>query len=460
VARALWGIYKWGEFKWGQLTTAEFLAIKNRTHTEGHLLLEIDLVDRTLYLSDEYRTVTSTEFEGLVTDWGGIDTDREISEGLSGAGDARIKIANTRMQFMTDSSHGNKFSDLFDDYFFDYRTARIKQWFEGLNYVDAELIFTGEIVLDRFNQNEVEFVIFHQDELDTPIPLQRVNKVNHPFAPSENVGAAIPIPFGDLTTSQAARTAFGDVYAPMVLTDNLYLRFDICPYQIKSASIASLGQYRYVEELDAYIYFYAPNKAYTNDSDGAYLILNEGVQGTIDIKPRQKGSTTTASNYENSVDDDTTTYTTVGASQELSVLVGSIPELGKILDNVAANIRLDVTLGTVSTNGGDIGYNNTDWQGAGDGKKILLSVTSADSDTLKNISFATTKDKKGSASDQSDQYLPWTWQELGNLEFYVTAGAGESIQVKNIELHVGIFIPISLAAWNKHSWGRRTRRTG
>ena len=53
-----WVIF--GNFKWGQELSDRYRRLTQLTHTKGSILLDIELVNKTLYLSDKYITVETT----------------------------------------------------------------------------------------------------------------------------------------------------------------------------------------------------------------------------------------------------------------------------------------------------------------------------------------------------------------------------------------------------------------
>jgi len=101
--------------------TETYRHIADNMSTKGHLLLEIDLVgtgityasSKTIYLADTYITVDSVNYEGIVSNFGGMDIEMSLSEGISAISDYSIVLQNTRLNFCEGDI---KFSDLFDDY--------------------------------------------------------------------------------------------------------------------------------------------------------------------------------------------------------------------------------------------------------------------------------------------------------------------------------------------------------
>jgi len=406
-----------GEFFVDEITVREYI-IKDRHNTKGHLLLQITLSGRTLYLKRDDYTLITNFYEGLVLDWGGIDTARELTEGLSSFGDTRIKIANKRLQFMDESNEGERFSDLFDDFFFDSRPCKILQWFEGLAEDSAETLFSGEISLISFNEIEIEFLLRHKDEMSLIVPYNRVTKQEFPRAPEYNIGKAISIPIGSFNE----RTPI-----PAILTDINNIRLEISSFQLADDSLGTGNKIlKWVEELNIYMELTAGNKSFTNNSTGANVILNSPVTGALTISPQVEGNDneidgTGGIDWEDTVDNDFATFATLDGGDPsfdlLELELGNIPEVGELDVSSSSNMKLIVKFG-------DIDKVSPDAQDA-----VTISVGAASSTLADSVKETTVELNFASSSFD-------TWAKLSSAQLRVLALNDWGVEVQEVFVEV------------------------
>lgn len=434
------------------MTSTDFKLSSRRKNTISDLLLEITLIDRTLYLSDKYVTYTN-DYEGLVLDWGDIDTDRRLDSGISSIGDVEIVIANQKLQFMVSATHGNKFSDLFTNYDLDFRPAKIYQIFSGLSYSsDKEQIFDGFLRIGDFNKDEIVLQAIHRHDFDLNIPITRINTVDHPNAPGNNIGSPIPIPFGNSDSLVLAKPI------PMILTDHKTLLFQVSSYELHGTGSNIL--LRWVDEVNTFMTIVASNKVITNNSSGCTVELNKPVSGAIVLVPKLEGTVNNCDDWKNAIDSAATVCPVDGdGDNRLSVKFNSLPDLGKIQDWTASSLRMSINYENVAGAAGNcmvIRYYNLGYDAGAAGYSDGITFTVADlggvgGDSFKNHDFANDISAHGVADDQSDSAGAWKWDELGSYEIVVEATAGHSFDVSDINLTVS-----NIEIWAP--WRVRTRR--
>lgn len=444
------------------MASSDYTAKARRNQTKGKILLEIDLIDRTLYLSDEYVTYTNA-YEGLVINWGAFDTDRSPGAGLSSVGDTDIVIANKKLQFMVSATHGDRFSDLINYYDIDFRPVRAYQIFEGLVFgSDAEQFFEGEVRIRGFNENDVFVQLVHKYDLDLIVPKDKINATDFPSAPKQNLGRGIPIPFGDFTP---AANPFGDTFyneddpfIPMILTNKNTLRYEISRHLIKTDALgATTPILRWIDEVNSWMTITAANKSYSNTAAGAYVELGAPIDGRVEIFPQIEGSLNDATSWENATDRDASTVVEMAGGDILSLKIGSLPHLGKIKDWTAANLTLKIIVGNVTGAPGVaaiLKYRNEGYDAGVGGNSNGITETAANltANGLAEYPFATDKTAHGSDGGQADQNMPWDWDELGAYEFYVECQAGYTFDVSFLYIIVDNIEIIS-------PWTVRPRRT-
>lgn len=135
-----------------------------------------------------------------------------------------------------------------------------------------------------------------------------------------------------------------------------------------------------------------------------------------------------ALDFSNAVDNDMTTYFTLGASEKLYVKCPIPEEYAHIVDE--SELKFEVFLGTV-VGTGKLTYFNPAWDG-GTGGVSDGQVFSAGG--WQYYPFGSDKTKHGRHPTQDDQYDPWTFSEIASLEFGIEMDAESSAQIKQIHV--------------------------
>ncbi len=146
-----------------------------------------------------------------------------------------------------------------------------------------------------------------------------------------------------------------------------------------------------------------------------------------------QGSNTNPSSldFSNAVDNDITSYFTLGASEKLYVRCPIPEEYAHIVDE--SELELQVFLGTV-TGTGKLTYFNPSWDGGvggvSDGQVFSTSG-------WKYYPFGSDKTKHGRDDLQGDQNDRWTFGEIAVLEFGIEMDAESTAQIKQIHVFMG-----------------------
>ena len=432
--KSYWGLHRWGEFKFGELVSVAFINQKNRANTTGHLLLEITLAGRTLYLADQYLEVGSNRYEGLVADWGGIEQMRNVESGFIRAGDASITLLNAKMNFQTTQ----KFSDLLADYFFENRAARVLQWFDGLSYADCEIIFDGFIDKISFTESEVKMHLANRDSKIIKLPIKYITKKDFSSAPPNSVGKPIPMAYGDLTAVDEIKGLFA--LSPMILTNPANGTYKFCDREVYSNyGLGILDRwpdyYKYYPETDNYAK--AIDKHGIDKYNGeAYL--GTDITGKLTMHLKTEGSLNTVT-IDNIVDDDDSNYIEITAGDVLALKAGQLPNAGAIPAGASDAIEIMLIYGPTNPSSGTVAtirYYNPNYDdgagGYGTAQNISGTGTDGDSDWF---DFGTDKNAHGVAGDQSDKESAWQWQELTNYQWVIEPASGvTSIRIYGVYL--------------------------
>jgi hypothetical protein len=175
--------------------TSNIIANKSKRYgTEPINLLEIDFggVTGTKYYSDREVTVGGNAYEAVVQDWGDIDF---ILNRSATTTDLHITLVNTL---------SSPISNIFATETPESKTARLYQWFVGLEEADKTLIFNGKIVSPvKYGLETVEF-----DIVDKIIDLESsvgrvITQEGWPRSLPSHRGRIIPKVFGSVTNVPA-----------------------------------------------------------------------------------------------------------------------------------------------------------------------------------------------------------------------------------------------------------------
>jgi len=415
------------------MSTKNYQTAKSKAGTKAHLLLEIDLIgtgttydsSKTIYLSDNYITVDGVKYEGIVQSWGGMDV-TIFNEGISAISDYSIVLQNKRLNFMEGDV---RFSDIFDDYYFAGSVCRVYQWFEELSSKDdAELIFNGFTKQPSFDLSEIRFDVLEENNIDQNIPLDIVALNNFTDAPEESIDKPLPIVYGNdwEWTNTISNKA---VVSPCIETDKNLKTFYIANHKVEAGAVAT-KMLIYLPDAKRYGFINAGNVVYTNDSDGARFTLEDDISYDCYMAPTVKGSLMDASytDYSNAVDQDASTSLGLTQNTEFYTKFDSFPNQGVITGAIQLKCNIANLVGTPTLNYWNPNFNNFAG-GYGTGQNLAGSTT---------LDIKNDKNSHGTEAAQADQTFAWTLKELADLEYGITLGAGESLDLQAIYLVINI----------------------
>jgi len=433
------------------MSTSNYQIAKSKVNTEAHLLLEIDIVadgniSKTLYLSDNYLTVDSVGYEGIVQSWGGMDI-ALFNEGISAISDYSITLQNVRLNFMTSDV---RFSDLFGTYYFAGSDCRIYQWFEELtNKDDALLVFKGITKQPAFNLMEVKFNIIENNNINRNIPIDIVTLNNYADAPDESIGKPLPIVYGD-DWNRLDNSFKKGAFPPCIETDQNLKTFYIARHAI-DYTITINDCLLYVENVKSYAGLRATNFAQTNDSDGARFTLGDSIYYHILLVPRIKGSryNSAITDYSNATNMDSTNSIILQNNTRFYLQLDAVPNMGLLEALQTQKIDLKVEIGAITGTavGGNYGYLRYYNAGYDAGKNPKYStgenITTASS--IYTHSLITNREAHGTSDVEDDQGDVWTWDQLAGMEFGITVeNSGDPITMALETIHLEIdYIPLT-----------------
>ena len=295
-----------------------------------------------------------------------------------------------------------------------------------------------------------EFSEFEQFNL----PYYRIQKETDngmsyfPNCPKENIGASIPIVYGDFTAYNRITKDF--VLTPSLLIDKSLVKYIVCSHPVfeTSVSLAVEGEYVmfiYINELDNYLRMTKDaGSAITNTISHTVSLQSTlgDLFGDIYLPFNGVSSLYTFGDVTNAIDNSEVTYVSLDASHFLALRVAEADtsvSLGAL--NTNSNSIL-VSFNIASNDSGDRDYKINVYNAfvsspvAGDGSSDTLTTGT----TVTTYSYDLTTD----VNPKQTSDLPWNINELLNLEYYLEnreLSAGNYIQVYigGIDLS-GIFI--------------------
>lgn len=429
------------------MATASFLTAAAKASTEkATYLLEIDLIgtgttyasSKTIYLSDQYVTIETVDYEGIVLNWGGLDVDLPSNEGIASINDFSITLANQRLMFFEADV---RFSDILDDYYFAGSVVRVYQWFDELTLKsDAELIFTGICKQPEFDLNEIRFEITEDDSVFIDIPTSLITLNEYSDAPDESIGNPLPIVYGNdwFFSPELSRN---ESISPCICVDKYLQKYCIANHEVKHSSLGTNGDdiKIYLEEAGIYGYLYAPNVSFNNDNEGAFFTLNGNIYYHFYNIPTIKGNqySSAITDYADALDFSLATSITLNANETFYLKFDKFPSLGQLELSDSINIKLYARIGAVTGGSpyGTMKYYNAGYDaGAAPGFSTGQNITAGTGLTTYDIAADTSV--KGVRDDQSDKDAAWSLDDLAGLEYGITVSAGCTIELQYLVLYV------------------------
>lgn len=447
------------------MATVDYKKSSKKTSTQAHLLLEIDLINKesdpanyghkTIYLSDKYLIVEGVHYEGIVSDFGGMDMTLSDNEGIASVNDFPITLLNQKLMFM-DYATDIRFSDLFSHFYFVGCTCRVYQWFEDLTLKsDALLIFTGITKQPAFNKNEVTFSIEEDSSIFRDVPINIVTLNEYPNADPKQCGLPIPVVYGNDWYYDNILTGNASI-VPCRQVDQNTNKFYISKHKIKQTSIGTYADEIkiYLSDADMYGIIYAFNSSIVSNVNGAYFILGDDIYYYFYSIPKMKGSqyNCITTDYSNIVKGVTTDDITLQASELVYLKFAKFPSLGSLEISPVITIRLIVNIEAVTGASpyGTIKYYNPGYDAGAGGAPSFSTGLAITGTGLQTYMIDADKSAHGQRDDQGDQDDAWTLDDLAGYEYGITASAGCTIKVNYIYLRVG-YVPLryGFSYWQK-----------
>ena len=413
-------------------------------HTEGVILMAIYLDGKTLYLSDRYIQIyydvgVNYEHEGLVADWGGIDS-VSGSGGVSEISDCNIALLNKKLMYMDTDT---RISEIFDNYVLEVRKVEFRQYYPGCTFSSADIFYTGKIDSISFDANLIYLGIKDDEEVFKDVPVGRVSKQEYAYCPTDAIGLAKPIVFGKPPVLPYIDFRPKHV-VPAVCVNEYTNQYIIADHKIAQDNIPDIAgtfgmMVMYIEEADSYLIGYPlTSSSYSNTDAGAIITLENDSQWIFYARPKIKGAhySSITTNHSAAVDESLTSSMSLLAAETFYVMFGGLPDLGFIGPSDAF-FTINISGASGSSPYGTMKYYNPDWNaGAGD-YSTGVDITAVDvAAGFKTYTFNADNSRHGQDAGGADATNAWTWDEISKYEFGFTVGAGDSITIKDCFMQV------------------------
>jgi len=334
--------------------------------------------------------------------------------------------------------------------------CRVYQWFEELSDKDdALLLFQGIAKQPSFNLSEVRFDIEENSDVFIDLPTTIITKNSYPDAPDESIGMPLPIVYGNDWDFRLYATE-STVVSPCICVDNNLKTYYAACHKIKQANTGTNGDdiKIYLEDAKRYGYIYAANISYTNDSNGARFTLNDDVYFNLFMMPRIKGGqyNAAATDYSNAIDGSSLTSLSLTSEEKVFLKLDRLPSKGLLeFGDIDLNV---ITVNRAGTSPyGEVKCRNDNWDAGNGAWSPVANITAGW--TILDLK-ANKTDFHGQRGDQEDEDDPWTFDELGAIEYGLEVGNGDSLDLEEIFVTV-TKIPLIYTKFPRQA--RRKRRS-
>lgn len=349
----------------------------------------------------------------------------------------------------------------------EYLTSKIVDlgivWAGATLDTDITWLFRGRVIDYSYEQRQLNLTVFQESEISNKeIPYYSIQKdfnngvSYYPNAPKESIGIDIPIVYGSFNifnpvpnTTTGAKA--GIALTPAYLVDPSKLEYIICSHQVKTISWNQHGKtgdtnllFKYLSGVDNYMMCFKVGDSASSYSNSvvkysfSFMFTISRIYADLYIQLTQVSGITTQSDVIDAIDDDPTTYSQIDrfeitATNSIALNIegnestsnvgyfksdaGSISVIFaiKLEDDSTGNYRIGITNNTLATPASvDTG-----------------TVSMAGSTILEKVA-----DLSGVTSIKQSTTLPWTIEELSDLEYNVI-NFGANTVGKKINVYYG-----------------------
>ena len=412
--------------------------LKARTFGAGDVLK----IDNVKFRKLEETTYIATQTLSLTNTWDGqalnfndrvSDIDSFIDTGSSGT----IGGVSAYVFTISRYSDNGKFDGFHEEFYpaFDGGTLSSRDCEIGVVWntasTDTEItwLMRGRIIDYQYTPRKMILTVLQSTEIDSrPLPYYFIQKdfdngVSYfANAPEENVGAAIPIVYGEHQTRNLVED--WATFSPGILIDEEKNSVLVASHKLGSigAGTGLTEVYKSIPSLNTYMTLASGSEVTTNNDIISYHSITDtpdDLTGTMDIVLRAQSSYSGVTGISNVIDADSTNFMTIDAAERLALRVGgtaSTADVGWLgVTDGFIILKYKVESGSGTNRDWTMGVNNLNYGTPPnlDPTPSTGTITGGAAATEISHSFAAETGMK------KDLVIPWSIEEICNLEYYI-----------------------------------------
>ena len=438
-----------------------------------------------IYLATRDLTLTNT-YDGQVLNFDNYLTPIAYNSSVEASGGTG---AVTSFGFSISRHVGNTALDGFFNEFYPatsgvYLSSRIVQIGVCWAGIDAESkitwIFTGRVISYDYEQRRMNITVFQESEISNKeIPYYSVQKdfnngaSYYPNSPKENLGTSIPVIYGSFNIfnpvpNTITGTSIGVALTPAYMVDPSSLEYIVSSHQVNTTSWNKHGKtgntnllFKYLNGVNTYmLVFKIGDSAFSYSNNVVnysfkFMYTVSRIYGDLYIPFIQVSAQTKQTEVANAIDDSPTTYSQIDrfeitATNAIALNIEgseSTSNVGYFKEDAGSiSVVFAIKLEDDSTGNYRIAITNN----------TLATPASVDTGTV-SMSGATvlekTSDLSGVTSIKANATLPWTIEELSDLEYSVI-NFGANTVGKKINVYYGYLKVININVTGSKLSGR------
>jgi len=428
--------------------------------------IKLRLLDNTVYISTRDISLDN-EYSGQIMHNENYLTDIPFESTIEGSGGAgtvtSFSIAISR--YISNANFDGFFNEFYPATDGGIIVGRIIDvgicWVGATADTDITWLFRGRIIDYGYQQRQLNLVVFQESEItDKEVPYYVIQKDNdngvsyYPYAPDENYGSVLPIVYGSFNID----TFDYDLkrVAPSICVDKRYFTFVQSSHKLytQNSPIYTNALYKYIAGLDTYLVLIPDNPSASNFNFisktsllSSSRVANELIKGKLFIVPKSIGYTSDYNTIQSILDRDNSTYVTVADTNELSVRTEGEASTGDVGVLGQSSSDCQIFVSWQSNNGGNRQITLKYWN-QGIATPAYGGSTSSTTTQTGGTWVSATHNFGTSTTSKNDSNLPWTIEEICNLDFVAanTSGTGATSGDLNIRQFVIILSNIIVSS--------------
>jgi len=387
-------------------------------------------------------------FVGKIISEGGLGTFEQsidISEGGNIATVGTMKVVLSNPQYTQVDDQDVRFDEYIATYTLEGRKVEIWLALTSDDTVDYDdLILVHTFVVSDYSYDYSEFTLSLESLSVTRhklIPEEILSQKDHPNIPASNIGKVAPLLYGELSHATWGQSISS--YVPCICVDQNCGRYlvsqnklfpymdlyPVCIYYADADRYGTLMKVLSANHPPEDVVFGRPTTFTLKKIEDVSGENESPIYAYIVSRCNAKGSQCDPVDKDlgHLFDNKSTTYITIGAGEKVYVRCPFPANPGKLLHETLYQqvvLGFHVSFYGVFSGAGTVKYYNPRWDNGVGGFSTGEAISGTNGFTY---DFGADKSAHGSADDQSDQYDPWTIDEILDLEFGVEMTSGSEI---------------------------------